>query len=949
MLALFMLVSAQHGLSDEPPMLATPPATYFSPPSVWPFNSGSGVGMPSQNPVGIAPSALPLMPNDLSPELIQQLTPQQPGQLPLPDPAAMPQMDPSALGQQVPGAPGMPGMPGMQSMPGMPAIPDVPGMPSMPGMPQAAALPQLPSGGDSSLTQEDVPSMPELTGPSMQFLASLTTLAPWSSADLQQMPSAAGKPPMSLVSSSTGVEQQVSAIPQMPENGVSEMPAMPHLPGMDAQVPAELPPGMVPGMAASTNFASPPTVSPTVSLAGLPSLTQDLPGVPMPAVGQPGMPLMNVAGTTPFPTMPPLPDIMDKGPSGNPVIDRQKAEALIAQNNQLLSQYSTWLTTAAPLGAELGVSALPANLENGLSSILNVPVMPPSAPLLPPESFSADQLPSLAQFDTAAQQAAQQAPALRRAGGGALPQQRGWKALRRPQMAGLQTGVGAGAQAQAQAQATAQAAYKAAAEASSKTQATSQYAAAASQMSNWAAQYQAYQQKYAKQLERYSGYAQQQENAEQDRIKKLRAAGVAPPALRQEDSPSTIQEDKKAHVFMQQQQQALQQQQAQLQMQLQAFRRQQVETGAALVQTGARDRSRTHHTLSVEAESLAQERSSLHLEEQQVHLAEQADLKKKAQLDARSASLINKQKQLAMLQKQLVSEQKQIWKVLRPVKHDQPLKPEVLGAVKKPVVPSPLRQTMPMVSASVADASGGFWRAQALPAETAPPSHAKAVVTLETSALEPLSQSSPSKTVQKRIINLRSSSLQPLIPPKPEASDEDAAPEPAHKPATHGASLAQVGNAMSSLLHQPVAGRDALLGGAVVPGYSSSSSLAQTAAASSADTKAATDAALAAQRAASTAEASTTAGSDLHVVAAAGAAAAQADDEDSPRVLAASDADEDSGKALSSKAASTTEDSLATSVQNMKGADADNDDLEQILLQQSSTLRRSDDAVELSH
>jgi hypothetical protein len=86
-------------------------------------------------------------------------------------------------------------------------------------------------------------------------------------------------------------------------------------------------------------------------------------------------------------------------------------------------------------------------------------------------------------------------------------------------------------------------------------------------------------------------------------------------------------------------------------------------------------------------------------------------------------------------------------------------------------------------------------------------------------------------------------------------------------------------------------------------------------------------------------------GSDLHIVQAAQLPAASTDDEDASGAEAGSD-DEDSASKASGDAAS--EDSAATGAEDAKGEFADNDDLEQILLQQSTKVRRSSDAVEVS-
>merc|ERR1719236_279476 len=86
-------------------------------------------------------------------------------------------------------------------------------------------------------------------------------------------------------------------------------------------------------------------------------------------------------------------------------------------------------------------------------------------------------------------------------------------------------------------------------------------------------------------------------------------------------------------------------------------------------------------------------------------------------------------------------------------------------------------------------------------------------------------------------------------------------------------------------------------------------------------------------------------GSDLHIVQAAQLPAAPQDDEDASGAEAGSGDDEDSGAKASGDAAS--EDSAATGAEDAKGEFADNDDLEQILLQQSTKVRRSSDAVEV--
>lgn len=86
-------------------------------------------------------------------------------------------------------------------------------------------------------------------------------------------------------------------------------------------------------------------------------------------------------------------------------------------------------------------------------------------------------------------------------------------------------------------------------------------------------------------------------------------------------------------------------------------------------------------------------------------------------------------------------------------------------------------------------------------------------------------------------------------------------------------------------------------------------------------------------------------GSDLHIVQAAQLPAASVDDEDASGTEAGSGDDEDSGAKASGDAAS--EDSAATGAEDAKGEFADNDDLEQILLQQSTKVRRSSDAVEM--
>jgi len=86
-------------------------------------------------------------------------------------------------------------------------------------------------------------------------------------------------------------------------------------------------------------------------------------------------------------------------------------------------------------------------------------------------------------------------------------------------------------------------------------------------------------------------------------------------------------------------------------------------------------------------------------------------------------------------------------------------------------------------------------------------------------------------------------------------------------------------------------------------------------------------------------------GSDLHIVQAAQLPAASVDDEDASGAEAGSGDDEDSGAKATGDAAS--EDSAATGAEDAKGECADNDDLEQILLQQSAKVRRSSDAVEL--
>jgi len=67
--------------------------------------------------------------------------------------------------------------------------------------------------------------------------------------------------------------------------------------------------------------------------------------------------------------------------------------------------------------------------------------------------------------------------------------------------------------------------------------------------------------------------------------------------------------------------------------------------------------------------------------------------------------------------------------------------------------------------------------------------------------------------------------------------------------------------------------------------------------------------------------------------------------EDASGAESGSGDDEDSGAKASGDAAS--EDSAATGAEDAKGEFADNDDLEQILLQQSTKVRRSSDAVEV--
>merc|ERR1719316_823718 len=86
-------------------------------------------------------------------------------------------------------------------------------------------------------------------------------------------------------------------------------------------------------------------------------------------------------------------------------------------------------------------------------------------------------------------------------------------------------------------------------------------------------------------------------------------------------------------------------------------------------------------------------------------------------------------------------------------------------------------------------------------------------------------------------------------------------------------------------------------------------------------------------------------GSDLHVVQAASLPAPPADDEDASGGEAGAKDDEDTGGKGGDEAA---EDSGATAQADAKGEFADNDDLEQILLQQSSKVRRSSDAMELT-